>query len=145
MPQSGAGDGLGLALILEAEGRLEAQEWQRALASAERALLALDQAEAEEPRNLRSLLLGRALRARGAANWRLGHPALAEADLSRGAALLDETALPLEARSQIRGELGDLKKSRRDFAGMCEAYRDACALGQCASLAQARREGHCQE
>lgn len=135
-----------ISLIKSCEKRLEAQENQAALAIAEDGLIMLEQRAGENaPEILKKYLQGWLLRLRGQAHWRQRQLALAEKDLVKSLSLLNETALPLKSRGESYVDLGALRHARRDFAGMCSAYRDACALGLCAPLAASRRQGLCKE
>lgn len=79
--------------------------------------------------------------ARAIAQWRLNHLALAENDLD--AALLEAKNLPPKNGIKILDARGILKMQRRDLAGMCADFAQACSLGNCQSLARARRMGQC--
>lgn len=142
---SGKGELL-IAMIKACEKRLEAHENQAALTIAEDALLHLERDESDDwPGILKKYFQGMLLRLRGLAHWRQSQLALAEKDLSRAIGLLNETALPLYLRGESYVDLGALRQARRDIEGMCSAYRDACAFGLCAPLANSRRQGLCLE
>lgn len=147
LDQGMAGKGQFLPVMIRAgEKRLKVQETQAALAIFEEALLRLEQSDREKDSEiLKKYLEGRLLRLRGLAHWRQNQLALAEKDLSRALSLLNATGLPLDLRGESYLDLGALRKARRNIAGMCSAYRDACALGLCTPLAASRRQGLCQE
>lgn len=133
-------------LLLASKQKLAAKEYYNALMLTESALRQLEKTGREQdPVVVRKYLQGKAFYLRALAHWRQQQLALAEKDLQRGAKLLDETGLPLKLRSQIYLDWGDLKKFKNDLPGMCMAYQEACARGECGALAASRREGYCQE
>lgn len=141
----GAPDNAALWLLL-AEARLQRDLPQAAVASASRVLDLIAASGAKHPADGR--LAARARYVRGLAHWRLGQPALAEADLDaalHGAGadsappdLEDaERARRLRARAAVR-------LARHNVAGMCADFAAACALGDCEGLAVARSRGQCR-
>lgn len=137
----GAPDNAALWLLL-AEARLQRDLPQGAVASSTEALRLLAQrpgGPAEER------LAARARYVRGLAHWRLGQPALAEADLAASLAPAAEGAAPqgAELARRLRAR-GAVRMARRDVARMCEDFAAACALGDCEGLATARSLGHCR-
>lgn len=138
----GAPDNAALWLLL-AEARLQRDLPQAAAASAAEALNLLAASPAKHPADER--LAARARYVRGLAHWRLGQPALAEADLdaalqTEGAASAPddgERARRLRARAAVR-------LARHNVEGMCADFAAACALGDCEGLALARSRGHCR-
>lgn len=135
-----------LPIIWDCEKKLGEDKNQVALTLAEKALQKFEGTDYDsDPPVLKKYLMGRILRLRGLALWRQRHPALAEADLSRAASILRETGLRLDLLGEAYLDLGGIKKDRRDLIGMCAAYRDACALGQCGPLAEFRRQGVCRD
>lgn len=87
--------------------------------------------------------LGRARYVRALAHWRLQQLALAEDDLS---ASLDgrqgEAPQGMVRAVRLRAR-GAVRMLRRDAAGMCADFSEACALGDCEGLALARERQQC--
>lgn len=130
--------------LLLAEARMQRDLPQAAVASASEALKLLENAgKGGHPADGR--LAARARYVRGLGHWRLGQPALAEADL--GASL--QTARPENAphgeemARRLRAR-GAVRMLRRHMDGMCADFAAACALGDCEGLAVARARGHCR-
>lgn len=133
-------------LIMACENKLAERENHAALLLAERAFQRLERSELDsDPMILKKYLEGRILRLRALALWRQSQLALAENDLERAAAALNGTGLSLGLLGRVNVDLGELKKARRDFAGMCGAFRNACAHGECAPYAFHIRQGLCAE
>lgn len=138
----GAPDNAALWLLL-AEARLQRDLPQGAVASASRVLELIAAGGTKHPADAR--LAARARYVRGLAHWRLGQPALAEADLdaalhgtgAEGAPDDTERAHRLRARAAVR-------LARHNAAGMCADLAAACALGDCEGLAVARSRGQCR-
>ncbi|MBD5417947.1 MAG: translation initiation factor IF-2 [Desulfovibrio sp.] len=136
----GAPDNAALWLLL-AEARLQGDLPQGAVTAAGEALGLL--AGAAHPADAR--LEARARYVRGLGHWRLGQPALAEADLD--AALRDAPPESAPQGAELTRRLrarGAVRLLRRNAAGMCEDFAAACALGDCEGLAAARARGHCR-
>ena len=129
--------------VLLAEARLQRDLPQGAEAAAAEALDLLGRNGATHPADAR--LAARARYVRGLAHWRLGQPALAEADLdaalhppvAESAPDEAERARRLRARAAVR-------LARHNVAGMCADFAAACALGDCEGLALARSRGQCR-
>lgn len=138
---NGAPENAALWLLL-AEARLQRDLPQGAVEAAGEALGRLGEGS---PTAANARLEARARYVRGLGHWRLGQPALAEADLDaalragppESAALGEERARRLRARGAVR-------LLRRNVDGMCEDFAAACALGDCEGLAVARSRGHCR-
>lgn len=136
----GAPDNAALWLLL-AEARLQGDLPQAAVAAAGEALGLL--AGSAAPADAR--LEARARYVRGLGHWRLGQPALAEADLDAALrAVAPESAPQGEERARRLRARGAVRLLRRNVAGMCEDFAAACALGDCEGLAAARARGHCR-
>ncbi|MDE5878414.1 MAG: translation initiation factor IF-2, partial [Desulfovibrio sp.] len=138
---NGAPENAALWLLL-AEARLQRDLPQGAVEAAGEALGRLGEGPGTAA-NAR--LEGRARYVRGLGHWRLGQPALAEADLD--AALREgpaESAAPDEERVRRLRARGAVRLLRRNVDGMCEDLSAACALGDCEGLAVARGRGHCR-
>lgn len=129
--------------LLLAEAQMQRDLPQAAVASAGEALRLLALDRAAHPGGER--LAGRARYVRALGHWRLGQPALAEADLdaslrarrSESAPQGEELARRLRARGAVR-------MLRRNVEGMCADFMAACGLGDCEGLAVARRRGLCR-
>ncbi|RRD70389.1 MULTISPECIES: translation initiation factor IF-2 [unclassified Desulfovibrio] len=83
--------------------------------------------------------MSRARYIRSLAHWRLQQPALAEQDLT---ASLEDTLPDLEKARRLRAR-GALRLLRRADAEMCRDFAEACALGDCEGMVQARSRGLC--
>lgn len=81
--------------------------------------------------------------ARGIAQWRLNHLALAENDLDT--ALIETSNLSQKHKIKILDARGILKMLKGNQAGMCADFAQACNLGNCQNLARARRMGQCAQ
>ena len=137
---NGAPDNAALWLLL-AEARLQRDLPQAAVAAAGEALGLL--AGAEHPADAR--LTARARYVRGLAHWRLGQPALAEADLDAALHAGGAESAPQGAeRARRLRARGAVRLARRNVDGMCEDFAAACALGDCEGLAAARGRGYCR-
>lgn len=129
--------------LLLAEAQIQRDLPQAAVASSGEALRLLALDTAAHPAAAR--LAGRARYVRALGHWRLGQPALAEADLdaslraarSESAPQGEELARRLRARGAVR-------MLRHNEEGMCADFLAACGLGDCEGLAVARRRGHCR-
>lgn len=133
--------------LLLAEARLQRGLPQASVDSANEALKLLP------PGNKSTAVQGRiarrALYLRGLGHWRLGLPALAEADLD---ASLDTSLDALHPESSPQGQelaerlraRGAVRLLRRNMEGMCADFVAACALGDCEGLAAARAKGQCR-
>lgn len=129
--------------LLLGEAQMQRDLPQAAVASAGEALRLLALDGTAHPGGAR--LAGRARYVRALGHWRLGQPALAEADLdaslraprSESAPRGEELARRLRARGAVR-------MLRRNVDGMCADFTAACGLGDCEGLAVARRRGHCR-
>ncbi|MDE7240327.1 translation initiation factor IF-2 [Desulfovibrio sp.] len=138
----GAPDNAALWLLL-AEARLQRDLPQAAVASAGEALKLLARHVARHPADER--LAARARYVRGLAHWRLGQPALAEADLDAALhnAGVDSAPDDAERARRLRARAA-VRLARRNVAGMCADFAAACALGDCEGLALARSRGQCR-
>ena len=136
----GAADNAALWLLL-AEARLQRDLPQAAVAAASESIGLLSGArEAAETR-----LAARARYVRGLGHWRLGQPALAEADLDASLRAASPASAPQGAeRARRLRARGAVRLGRRNVDGMCEDFAAACALGDCEGLAAARARGHCR-
>ncbi|WP_165075073.1 MULTISPECIES: translation initiation factor IF-2 [unclassified Desulfovibrio] len=136
----GAPDNAALWLLL-AEARLQGDLPQAAVGAAGEALGLL--AGRAHPADAR--LEARARYVRGLGHWRLGQPALAEADLDAALGTIspESGAQGAERARRLRAR-GAVRLMRRHVAGMCEDFAAACALGDCEGLAAARARGHCR-
>ena len=121
-----------------AEARERAGLPQGALDAAD---LALKHGAADSSRS--AWLAAQIYYARALAHWRLSQPALAEDDLETAGRLLAAEGARGELAARIYLKLGDFCAARGDAGGMCRAYENACASGECRKLAAARREGKC--
>lgn len=137
----GAPENAALWLLL-AEARLQRDLPQAAVASAGEALRLLGRDGARHPADAR--LAARARYVRGLAHWRLGQPALAEADLDAALALGAESAREDAERARRLRARGAVRLARRNVEGMCADFAAACALGDCEGLAAARGRGYCR-
>lgn len=138
----GAPDNAALWLLL-AEARLQRDLPQGAVASAAGALDLMAAGGAKHPADAR--LAARARYVRGLAHWRLGQPALAEADLdaSLHAPVAESAPDDAERARRLRARAA-VRLARRNVAGMCADFAAACALGDCEGLAVARSRGQCR-
>ncbi|MBD5648183.1 MAG: translation initiation factor IF-2 [Desulfovibrio sp.] len=137
----GAPDNAALWLLL-AEARLQRDLPQGAVAAAAEALKSRGDG-AKHPADAR--LAARARYVRGLAHWRLGQPALAEADLDAALHPAVAESAPDEAeRARRLRARAAVRLARHNVAGMCADFAAACALGDCEGLALARSRGQCR-
>ncbi|WP_297670838.1 translation initiation factor IF-2 [uncultured Desulfovibrio sp.] len=87
--------------------------------------------------------LGRARYVRALAHWRLQQLALAEDDLSASLDGRQGEAPQGKVRAVRLRARGAVRMLRRDAAGMCADFLEACALGDCEGLALARERQQC--
>lgn len=128
--------------LLLAEAQMQRDLPQAAVASAGEALRLLAVDGAGHPAAAR--LAGRARYVRALGHWRLGQPALAEADLDASLrAPRPESAPQGEELARRLRARGAVRMLRRNVEGMCADFMAACGLGDCEGLAVARRRGHC--
>lgn len=129
-------------LLQKCRQKLASNENHAALSIAEKIVLNLEEKEGmpDLPKNY---LLAVALHLRGMAHWRQAQLALAATDFERAREMLSGIGLPVPERGEIDADLGELKRHRKDLIGMCKAFREACAHGHCAPLADARMRGEC--
>lgn len=125
---------------LYAEALLAAHKPQQSLQEASRLLENIARLGGEE-KQVWNTLKPRIRHIRALAQWQLDQLALAEDDLN--AALHEAANLPPETRANLLETRGNLKMHRKDGAGMCEDFGEACRLGFCQNLARARRLGNC--
>lgn len=88
--------------------------------------------------------LSRARYIRALAHWRLQQLALAEDDLN---AALNVRSGPAPQGAELARRLrarGAVRMLRRDYAGMCADFANACGLGDCEGLAVARAQNYCR-
>lgn len=117
---------------------------QKALELADIALTLSESATyADAPSFLKSWLLACSRYQLGVAHWKQDQTALAENDFREAVALTNKDPILHEFRSRDLVALGNLLGQKGDAAAMCDVFQQACALGSCASLAEARRRGQC--
>lgn len=87
--------------------------------------------------------LGRARYIRALAHWRLQQLALAEDDLNASLTTRRGMAPQGEEKARRLRARGAVRMLRREYAGMCEDFSAACALGDCEGLAVARAQRYC--
>ena len=138
----GAPDNAALWLLL-AEARLQRDLPQGVVAAAAEALDLITASGAKHPADAR--LAARARYVRGLAHWRLGQPALAEADLDAALhpAVAESAPDEAELARRLRARAA-VRLARHNVAGMCADFAAACALGDCEGLALARSRGQCR-
>lgn len=129
--------------LLLAEAQMQRDLPQAAVASAGEALRLLALDRTAHPAGAR--LAGRARYVRALGHWRLGQPALAEADLDASLRTSPPESAPQgqELARRLRAR-GAVRMLRRNVDGMCADFMAACGLGDCEGLAVARRRGHCR-
>lgn len=131
-------------MLAASNGKLEDGLPQKALELADIALSLSESAiYADAPPFLKSWLLAYARYQLGLAHWKQDQTALAENDFREAAALAEMDPILHEFRARDLVVLGNLLRHKGDAAAMCNVFQQACALGSCASLAEARRRGQC--
>lgn len=130
--------------LLLAEARMQRDLPQAAVASASEALRLLSLSR-EAPLPAADRLAARARYVRGLGHWRLGQPALAEADLNAALQTAHAESFPqgAELARRLRAR-GAVRMLRQDEDGMCADFVAACALGDCEGLAVVRARGRCR-
>ena len=88
-------------------------------------------------------LMAKALYLRGLAQSQLKQFALARNDFEKALAIMENFSPSLPLQVSLRLAQAGLLRSRGQIAAMCAELERACALGSCAQLAEARRQGEC--
>lgn len=141
---TGAPENAALWLLL-AEARMQRDLPQAAVAAAGEVLRLLDRSGRGDLPPAEARLAGRARYVRGLGHWRLGQPALAEADLNAALSAQRAESAPQGAeRARRLRARGAVRMLRHDVDGMCADFVAACALGDCEGLAVARTRGECR-
>ena len=131
--------------LLLAEARMQRDLPQAAVDSASETLRLLSRAQGGPLSAAAERLAARARYVRGLGHWRLGQPALAEADLNAALQTAHPESAPqgTELARRLRAR-GAVRMLRRDEDGMCADFVSACALGDCEGLSVARARGQCR-
>lgn len=131
--------------LLLAEARMQRDLPQAAVDTANEALRLLSRPQGAPLSAAAERLAARARYVRGLGHWRLGQPALAEADLDAALRTAHAESAPqgAELARRLRAR-GAVRMLRHDEGGMCADFMAACALGDCEGLAVARGRGQCR-
>lgn len=134
-----------MVLLAKAQAALDAEMPQDAQALAAKAFIACEKRLVTTDANDKAwtMLLAWSSYLRGLAHWRLNQDALARGDLDKAAKLAREVGVQLPLLASITLASAELSRHRGFTPQMCKELEEACALGSCAELAAARRQGLC--